>query len=233
MIMKNYSQLFSAGLVFSIVLAWSAGALATVVPFEESFSAGPAGWSKNSAGTILLDWTAAGGSDGGGFTSAPFNFQNSAANSTPPILHGSPTASGGAFAGDWIADGVTEFSAYVKHDAGMPLSFFMRVAPVAGPGAVGVIFAPVPTNVWTPISWGIFPGNPQTIFEGTNFAQAFSNVGRVQIGVITPAALAGVNQDVLFSLDQPALAPEPGTLVLFSAGLVLAARHARRTRRSS
>jgi len=212
------------------ILVFPMAATATIVPYEEAFPTGPAGWSKDSAGSLSLDWAAVGGSDGGGFVSHTFNFLNSPTNSTPPILHGNPTASGGAFAGDWIADGVTEFSAMVKHEAGFPLTFFMRVAPMFGPGAVGLIFAPVPSGVWTPISWGIFPGNPQTIFEGTTFPQAFGNVARVQIGVITPAQLGGVDQSVTFSLDQPAVTPEPGTLALVCAGTVLVGVRTRRRR---
>lgn len=212
----------------AVLMVLPVAASATIVPFEESFSTGAEGWATGSAGTVLLDWTATGGSDGGGFGNTVFNFQSSPANSTPPIIHGPPTASGGAFAGDWIADGVDNISAQVMHDAGMPLSFFMRVAPMFGPGAVGVIFAPVPSGVWTPIDWGIFPGNPQTVFEGTTFESAFSNVARVQIGVITPAALAGVDQDVAFSVDQIAVTPEPGSLGILCVGLLLAGVRMRR-----
>lgn len=220
-------------LALAVVLILPASSSATIVPFEETFATGVSGWITGGTGTVLLDWNAAGGSDGGGFASTVFNFQNSPANSTPPIIHGPSTASGGAFAGNWIADGVNSFSAYVRHDAGMPLPFFMRVAPFAGPGAVGLISAPVPSGVWTPIEWSIFPGNPQNIFEGTTFDTAFANVVRVQIGVFTPEALAGVDQDFVFSVDQVAITPEPGAVGLLSAGVLLAGVRARRARRSA
>ncbi len=222
-------SLRSLGLGLAATMVLPALTFATIVPFEESFSADSAGWGKGSSGVVALDWTATGGSDGGGFAGSSFNFQNSAVNTTPPILHAVPSASGGAFAGNWITSGVSDFSAFVKHDAGIPLTFFMRVAPNAGPGAVGVIFAPVPSGVWTEINWGIFNGNPQTIFEGTSFATAFANVARVQIGVMTPAALAGVNQDVMFSVDQAAITPEPATLGLLAAGVLLTGVRKRRS----
>ncbi|MCB9867919.1 MAG: PEP-CTERM sorting domain-containing protein [Phycisphaerales bacterium] len=224
--LKHSMRSWLTGIAIAIVPASIAAA--TVVPFEESFDANASGWAKDSVGATLLDWTATGGSDGGGFVSSVFNFQNSAENSTPAILRGVPSASGGAFVGDWITDGVDNLSAYVKHDAGFPLTFFMRVAPFGGPGAVGVVFAPVPSDTWTKINWGIFDGNSQTIYEGTTFATAFSNVARVQIGVLTPAALAMQDVDVTFSADQVAVTPEPVSLGILGLGTLLVGVRRRR-----
>jgi hypothetical protein len=209
---------------------------AATLPFTEGFSANASGWLDNASGA--LTHSASGGQDGAGFVSTQFNFLGSTAGSQGPVLfRGNASASGGAFTGNWLTDGVATLSAWVRHDADIPINSFARFAAPAGfPGAIAAVFTPVaPGSNWTRISVQINPSNPQFVsFEGSDFNAIFASIGRVQIGASIPAALAGVDRVVHFDLDSVSIAgavPEPSALAVL--GLViggLAARRAFRTR---
>lgn len=212
----------SAALVaLSLSAVFGSAARAAIVPFTEDFATDAAGW-RDSAGTASLSWQSAGGPDGGSFVSGVFNFANSATDDTVVQFRGQDEfgSSGGAFVGNWIADGVSEFTAYVRHDAGVPLNFFVRFSgPANFPGGTAVSFAPVPTGTWAPITIPIDASNPQFVsFEGTDFDTVFGNVGHVQIGVSVPEGLAGVDAPVSFDLDKVAIVPEPAVLTLLCVG---------------
>lgn len=234
--MRFSLRLISAVCVSSVLLLGIAphAAAALVVPFTEDFAVDASNW-RDAPGTTDLTYNAAGGPDGGSYASGTFNFVNSGPTDTPAILRGQAGfgSSGGAFVGDWLTDGVTNFSAFVRHNAGEPLTFFTRWAtPANTPGAAGVAFVPVQPNTWTQINLPIALG-PHMFPEGAPFVfdQVFSNVGNVQIGVFQPGAnLAGLDQDFTFDLDQVSITPEPGSLALLGAGFVCVI--ARRRRRA-
>ncbi len=212
----------------TLAIALAATAAATTVPFTESFTADAANW-RNGAGTATATWSGTGGADGAGFISDTFSFANSVENDTPILLRGQSNfgSSGGALFGNWITDGVTEYRVSIKHDAPVPLNFFTRFASPAGfPGAIGLGFAPILPNTWTELVIPINPANPQFIsFEGADFNTVFSNVGRVQVGVSVPAALAGNPNTFTFDVDEVTLLPEPTTLTAIAlAGLALLRR---------
>ena len=203
--------------------------MATTLPFTETFSSDVAGWTESS-GVGPLTFNAAGGPDGSSYASGTFNFLNSTfGDQGPVVIRGQEpqNASSGAFIGNWIADGITQFSASVRHDAGVPLSYFTRfAAPVTSfPGAIGIVAGPpAPSGVWTDITFPIVnagpPFGPFVSYEGTSFAAVFSNVGRIQVGVEIPAALAGVDQDVTFDIDNISIVPEPSSIMLAVCGLM-------------
>lgn len=198
---------------------------ATLVPFTEDFSATSSNW-RDSGGVNALAWNAAGGPDGGSYAAANFNFQSSAPNSTPALLraHDAYNSSGDAFVGNWIADGVDQFSVSVRHNAPTALTFFTRFAPSANfPGAAAVNFVPVAPNTWTSLVFAIDPGNPQFTYEGpgVTFNSVFSNIGNLQIGVAVPSSLAGTNQSYSFDVDKASITPEPASLLLFAPALLL------------
>lgn len=212
---------------FGLVLSTTAFATAATVPFTEPFAADAAGW-FNSANSAPLSWSAAGGPDGSAYVSESFNFVSSIPGPQGPVLfrgQDEHNASNHNFEGNWISDGVSEFRASVRHDAPVAVNFFVRFAsPANFPGASGVVFAPIAPNTWTDISIAIDPLNPQFVsFEGTDFNSVFSNIGHVQVGVLVPAALAGVDHAYRFDFDAPTIVPEPtvvaGVLAVFALGL--------------
>jgi hypothetical protein len=201
------------------MLALTSVSSAAVVPFEEAFTSDSAGWLNNTFAP--LNWVSTGGSDSGGYGQTTFNFVNTPETGPmdqgPVIFRGGPGASGSAFVGNWIADGVTNFSTYIRHDAAESLLVFARFAsPVNFPGAVGVdIFTSVAPNTWTQINIPIVDAFPPFVtFEGSDFNTVFSNIGNLQIGVNAPAGVAGVDFGVTLELDQVRIVPEPGSMLL-------------------
>lgn len=190
----------------SVVLAALAvgQVLATTVPFTEAFVNDASNW-RDRTGAATATWVSAGGADGGGYISEDFNFVNSTDLDPPPVLlrcQSNFGSSGNNFFGNWIADGVTEFRVFVRHDAPAEVTFFARFAsPAAFPGAFADL-APIPQGIWTEVIVAISADNPQFLtFEGSDFATVFSDIGRVQIGVFVPAVLAGTDNVYNFEVD--------------------------------
>lgn len=212
---------YAKSIVFFIAL--EAGALGATVPFTEDFDNGSANWANNASQP--LDWIAAGGVEDGAFATTGFNFAGSQANADLVMIRGSQMlgASGGAFSGNWITNDVTNFDVYVRHDAAVPLTYFVRFAsPLNFPGAVAIQFAPVPPHTWTLVQIPIEVSNPQFVtFEGSTFASVFDDIGNVQIGVRVPQALGGMDVDVHFGVDRVSIVPEPAVLMLLNGGTVL------------
>jgi hypothetical protein len=220
-------------------LAMSASeAPAAIVPFTEDFTADAANW-YNPAGTAPATWVSGGGPDNSGYVSTTFNFQNLTPglpfpNNAVNLFRAQDefNSSNHAFEGNWIADGVTQLSFWVRHNSASPLTFFARFAtPNNSPAWAGVQFAPVQTNTWTQITIPISLSNPGLFFEGppggqAQFNSVFSNIGHVQVGVFA-GDLAGVNQDFTFDLDQVSIVPGPGALALLGIGGLVARRRRR------
>jgi len=192
---------------------------AAIVPYTETFTSDSANW-FNGPGVAPVGWTATGGPDGSAFATTTANFAASQPNAPAVLFRGQDefNSSNGAFVGNWVSSGITAFSADVRHDAGVPLNFFVRFAsPANFPGANNVFFIPVSSGTWTTLSTAL--PNPSLIFEGPfTYDQVFSNIGHVQVGVSTPTALAGVDASFDFDLDNVSIVPEPATLALLLLG---------------
>ena len=194
------------------------------VPFTEEFVSDAADW-RDITGLALVDWVAAGGPDGSSHVSTLFNF-GAFSGAFDPVLfraqedYGVGGSSGSAFVGDWIAEGISEFSVFARHSAPVPVNFFARFShPANFPGAVAAKFVPVLTDTWTKLTFDIDPLSPEFIsFETTDFATVFSNIGHVQIGVTVPAALAEVDQDYVIDIDKPTIIPFASPLLMGTVG---------------
>ena len=203
-------------------LALAAGAASAVtVPFTESFPTDHAGWEDNVNDPAA--WASSGSFDGGAHASATFNYLgfSSMFGGGPVVFRAPAAASGGAFVGDWLTDGVGGVSMYVRHDAGMDLEFFVRVAgPANFPGAVITAGQVVPSGVWTAISFPVDPGDPLCMGEGVSCAVALADVGNFQVGTDAPEALTMLDMDVTLDIDAVELTevPEPAAAALLAVG---------------
>ncbi len=203
--------------------AFASGATAAIVPFTEDFTRGAADW-RDAAGNPLT-WVAAGGRDGGSFVETSYLVPD------PPPPFGAILfraqdefgSSGGAFEGDWIADGVDGFSFFLWHDAPLPLNVFARFAgPANSPGAAGIAFAPVVPATWTKVFIPIFDGSPNLILEGASFQDVFSDIGHVQIGIAPGGGLIG--QNITVRLDKVSIVPGPGAIAVLAGLLAVRVR---------
>lgn len=233
---RSFSRLSS---VFAVLFWLNAATHGAVVPFTENFTNDAANW-YNNAGSAPVDWASSGGPDGGSYVTTSYNFVNQTPglpfpNNAVNLFRAQDefNTSNHAFEGNWIADGVTSFSFWIRHNAGAPMMFFTRFAtPSNFPAWSGVEFSMVAPNTWTHITIPITLSNPALFYEGPPGGQAefnavFSNIGHVQVGVFG-GAQAGVNQGFTFDLDQPSIVPAPGALALL--GVSGLSRRARRRR---
>lgn len=209
----------------------SATASASLVGATENFDSDSANW-LNAPATSFLDWFPTGGADGGGYASGVFNLASTNAGDTPVILRARSAAnsSNNIFFGDYITEGVTELRFQFRHNAPDPVTVFTRFAASPNfPGAIAVHFTPVLANTWTELIVAIDPDNPAFIsFSGSDFNTVFSSIGQLQFGVMADSALAGVDQEFRFDIDNVRLVPAPGAgAALASLGLLGVARRRR------
>ncbi len=215
-------------MTLSIAFVCAGAAGAATVPFTEDFDSGPADWRDNLGG--LPAWVPSGGRDGSAYVTASYLVPDQLPTFGEIMFRAQDEfgSSGNNFFGNWIADGVKEFSYWVRHDAPGPLDVFVRLAsPVNFPGAVGINFAPVLPGVWTQLVVPISSTSPNIILEGGTYADVFSNIGHVQIGIVKPVEYIGFT--ITVDLDKVSITPAPGGLALLAFG----ALGVRRRRRES
>jgi len=216
---------------FLTVVALGGSVGGATVPFTEAFDRGVSNW-RDTAGMDALSWFAAGGPDGGAYVSTSYLVPDPIPPFGAILFRGQDEfdSSSDNFVGDWITDGVSEFSFWIRHDATAPLGVFARFATADNfPGAVGISFVPVLPNLWTEIVIPIFDGSPNIVLEGFPFQDVFSNIGNVQIGISPTADLIG--RTITVDLDRVSITPAPGAWVLL--GLAAVGGRRRRLRGSS
>lgn len=214
---------FTAALIAA--LATLASTAHAALPFAEDFNLGDANWRFNTA--TALTPIASGGPDSSAYVSRTFAFStlsNPAATSAIVFrAQDEFNSSGVAYAGNWASLGANKVSLYVRHSAPEALVFNARFAnPANFPGA-SYYSAPVPANVWTPITFDVTAGSAQLAdptYEGTSYGFIMSNIGHIQFGVNIPAALVGSTTPYTFDLDSVnvAVVPEPATIGMLALG---------------
>ncbi|MBX3396585.1 MAG: PEP-CTERM sorting domain-containing protein [Phycisphaerae bacterium] len=208
---------------------------AALVPFTENFTADSANWRMADQVTPLA-WSPNGGPGGSSFASGNFSFANNLAGTDQSILrgHNSFGASGGAFVGNWLTDGVTDFSFWFRHDAPVPVQVFSRYAKPFSAGAVSFDVTPVQPNTWTKLTFNLSFGSSTLVLEGfpnlATYNNVFSDVQDLQIGIRTPAGIAQTTPSYRFDIDQVSILPEPASAFLCCTAL--AALLTRRRRRN-
>lgn len=139
-------------------------------------------------------------------------------------------ASNGAFAGDYIEAGITQFFVDVRHDADFDIDLTARFSPIARfPGSFPLFSDTVAAgDEFTTLTFDI--GSLSNVFfEGpstpANFELVFGDVANIQL--FTGTDLSG--QAVTFDFDNFGIAvPEPASAVLLgAAGLLLVSRRRR------
>lgn len=203
-------------------------ACGSIVPFTEEFSVGVSNW-RDVDGADTLTWFAAGGPDGSSYVSTTYTVPDPIPPFGAVLFRGQDAfdSSNDSFVGNWITDGVREFSFWVRHDAVEALGLFARFAnPSNFPGAAGISFVPVEPNTWTEIIIPIFAGSPNIILEGSPFNDVFSNIGNLQIGASVTADMIG--QTITIDLDKVSITPAPGALGLLAVAGLLGSRKRRR-----
>jgi hypothetical protein len=226
--MQLFRWVATLAAVVACLLTFVPQSAALTVQFTEHFAVDHANW-FDTAGVAPVNWVASGGPDGSSFVSTSFNFVNQTPglpfpNNAVNLFRAQDefNSSNHAFEGDWLGNGVSQFSFWVRHDAPTSLTFFARFSTASNfPAWSGVNFAPVASGAWTQITIDVAFGNPALFFEGppptmANFTQVFSNIGHVQIGAFG-GDMAGVNHTITFDLDQPTIVPAPGVLAMLIA----------------
>jgi MYXO-CTERM domain-containing protein len=219
------------------VLSWPDRAVAVMVPFEETFSANAAGWVVGlvPSGTGSPTWASSGGVSDSGFismsrTMSASQFTGSGFGFIAFRGNAAADASGDAFVGNWLAAGVSEVSASVRHNAPAALNLYLRLDAGGGAAASSVVFS-VPSNTWTKLAVPIVDGTTsfQSYGAGT-FNAVFSNIQNVQVALwpTQPAEVLDGTTTYTFGLDGVAVVPEPSAIAIATAGLGAAVAWRRR-----
>jgi hypothetical protein len=207
----------------------AASALGGISAFTETFSSSTANWSSSSVYTPI-NYLPAGGPDGSAYGSTTLSFINNSAGDQPLILRAQSNfgSSSNNLFGDWTSATPNTFSFSVRHNGPAPVSFFARFTSGAAPGVVALVGPAANAGEWTTYSVTISPATNFTYEGSPALYSTFSNVQRVQIGVLIDASLAGQNGPFNFDIDNVAITPAPaGSALLLGAAGMLGARRRR------
>lgn len=222
---------FRLSLTF-LLLAIASPALATYDLYTEDFTGSSANWANfNSSGS--LSHFATGGPDGGGYASGPRSFAGLASGPTDTtvILRARPggiwNSSSNAFSRNWQAEGIGQVSASVRHNMGVDLTYFLRVAAgVGSPGHVYTSGITVPSGQWTSLTFDVSRNSTQLVSpENGTWETVFGgDVARhVQFGVFVPGGFSADSTAYSFDVDKVTItAPEPASATISILGLIVA-----------
>jgi hypothetical protein len=222
---------------FVLAVLIADGRAVTVLPFTEGFDSGASNWLNG--GFQTPNYASSGGLFNSGYISTSATIDTTGFG--PIVFRGnnSTSASDKAFVGDWLLAGVSEFSAYVWHNAPVALNFYARFDKGAGSAASSNNFLVAP-SIWTQINILILDslGTTGQIFQSYGAAGAggfntiFSDIKNVQIALGAAQDASTHGQTYTVGLDSVSIVPEPGTGMLLMLGLGLVASFRRFSRRS-
>lgn len=210
----------TVALASAVLVVWTAGEARAIGSFVETFDAGASGWVDGEFG-VLTHHDTGGVEDSGyvSFTAPAFNAGTGGFGDPLKLMfrgNRSNAASGGAFAGDWLAGGAKRLRLSVRHDHANPLRLFVRIAGRFGAGASLANDARyvIPPDVWTEITIEVEDRDPPFVSYGTStFKSVFSKISKLQIGFYLPARVDF--ERLRMDLDQVSLEttePQSGSL---------------------
>jgi hypothetical protein len=227
----------------AIAVAWMTSVAVAAPPYSEDFSTGIAGWRYTTANAVPLVSVPTGGAvDNGAYIRN--NLSTLAGSMFSPntalLFRAHQTYSGinTDFTGDWIAAGVREVRAFVRHNAPEALPFTGRFAVAANSPAAFYTESPlVAPGAWTEIVFDVTPSSPDlTVYEGGDYQGIFQNfdnsgIGNMQFGVTVPNSLLNTGPYV-FEFDNISIVtPEPASGALAAMALAGLGMFARRKSR--
>jgi hypothetical protein len=221
-------------LFVGLLMCAATTAHAIAVPTVEGFDTGAADW-RGLTTAINPTWSATGGVEGGfisttqaiNSSSQPvvFRAQVNAADPNGPV-----NSSNGAFAGNWLAAGADKVKLSVKHNASVPLTFLIRIAPINNtPGVQVQTAAPVPAgDNWVPLEFDLSFSNPLlSVGAGQPwdipYNTAMTTATNFQVAVLRPGGWTTAptfGTQFTFSLDSVRVVPEPASVALVAMSLV-------------
>lgn len=196
-----------------------------VTNYIETFNSGANGWQTGALTAPTYHST--GGIANSGYISNTSTFTSAASGSfgAPPLQilfrgNNDVDASGDAFVGNWISDGVLGLSITFRHNYTSPLAFYARLDAGSGRAAsvAPTVSGNVAPNTWTTVTIPLSNGNPPFLsYGGGNFSNVFSNLQNVQLGLYVPASTTFT--DLKMDIDNVAIVvPEPASLGLIALG---------------
>ncbi len=220
--------------IVALVVAAFASSAHAEPPYSMDFSAGTSGWrfaTTETPATALTPIATGGAEDGGAFvrkTMTTLTGTNPASPTTALMFRAHKIYAGidTDFTGNWMARGVEEVRAWVRHNAPEPLPFVGRFAATFNSPAAFYTESPlVPPNVWTELVFNVQFGSPDlTTYEAGTFYDVFqggdgTGVSNMQFGVAIPPSLAGTGP-YNFDFDNVSIiTPEPASGALAALAL--------------
>ena len=213
------------------------GQSVSVLPFSEGFDSGASNWLNG--GSQTPNYASIGGLSNSAYISTSATIDTTGFG--PIIFRGnnSTSASDKALVGDWLSAGVSEFSAYVWHDAPVALNFYARFDKGQGNAASSNNHLVAPST-WTLLKIPIVNslGTAGQVFQSygaagpSGFSTIFNSINNVQIALGASQDPSTHGQTYTVGLDSVSIVPEPGTGMLLMFGLGLVASFRRFSRRS-